>query len=185
MLKYFPNNRKFSWKSQKEQKWNTKITRSASGRTRTLTNQLYPEWIINASYPGLTDEEARELLGFVALVKGSFEPFYWLDPEDYLVNNIKLQEVSTGVYQCVMMQGNYIEPVEHVDNLKVFLNGSFVAPHLYKCENGYIKFSTGQVGTLTASYRYYWKVQFADDGISIEKIYDNINKAQIKLRVVR
>lgn len=80
-MRKFPELRKFSWNSIFEEKWNTTVQKSASGRVRTLTNQLYPAWTIKASYPALTDAHADELLGFVALIKGSFEAFLWLDPE--------------------------------------------------------------------------------------------------------
>lgn len=79
-LKKFPDLRRFAWESTKSQKWETTSQRSASGRMRTLTNQLYPNWTITASYNCLTDAEARQLHGFAASVKGGFEPFLWLDP---------------------------------------------------------------------------------------------------------
>lgn len=77
-MRKFPKLRKFSWNSTFEEKWNTTVQKSASGRVRTLTNQLYPAWAIKASYPALTDAQADELLGFVALIKGSFEAFLCL-----------------------------------------------------------------------------------------------------------
>lgn len=110
-MRFFPNNRKFGWKSKKSEKWNTQTQRAASGKMRTLTQQLMPSWTIEASYPALTDEEAREMLGFVALIKGAHEPFLWLDPEDYECKGQVLAEVANGQYQAVMRMGGYVEAV--------------------------------------------------------------------------
>lgn len=182
-MRYFPSNKKFAWESVKTQKWNTVVQRSASGMTRTLTNQLLPSWTIEASYPGLTDDEARELLGFVALIKGSQEPFWWLDPEDCQATNQVLAPISTTEYQAVMQQGGYVEPVENIDNVTVYVDG--VEVNNYTINGGVITFSTAPSGTVTADFRYYWKVMLANDGVSVQKIYKNINKASLKMEVVR
>lgn len=183
MTRFFPNNPKFSWDSKKTQKWNTNKQTSGSGMTRTQTNQLLPLWTIEASYPGLSDDEARELLGFVALCKGSFEPFFWLDPEDYQATNQVLAPISNTQYQAVMVQGGFVEAVEYIDNVTVRVNGSVV--YNYTVSGGVITFNTAPSGEVTADYRYYWKVRFADDGIAVAKVYKNINRASFKLEVVR
>ncbi len=183
MARFFPNNPKFAWNSKKSQKWNTNVQRSASGMLRTQTNQLLPLWTIEASYPGLTDDEARELLGFVASCKGSFEPFFWLDPEDYQATKQVLAPLGNNQYQAVMVQGGYVEPVEYIDNITVYVNGSAV--YNYTVTDGVITFASAPNGEVTADYRYYWKVRFVDDGIVVSKIYKNINQASFKLEVVR
>ena len=48
-MRKFPNIRDFAWNSSFAEKWNTTVQKSASGRVRTLTNQLYPAWTITAS----------------------------------------------------------------------------------------------------------------------------------------
>lgn len=183
MARFFLNNKKFAWESKKSQKWNTNKQTSASGMTRTQTNQLLPLWTIEASYPGLSDDEARELLGFVASCKGSFEPFFWLDPEDYECKGQVLAPISNTQYQAVMVQGGYVEAVEYIDNVTVRVNGSVV--NNYTVSDGVITFNTAPSGEVTADYRYYWKVRFADDGIAVAKVYKNINRASFKLEVVR
>ena len=182
-MRFFPNIRKFAWDSKKSEKWNTVVQRSASGKVRTLTNQLLPSWTIEASYPALTDDEARELLGFVALIKGAHEPFLWLDPEDYQATGQVLPKVANGQYQAVMNMGGYVEAVDYIDNVKVYVNG--VLASNYTVNGGIIKFSSAPTGTVTADYHYYWKVMLPDDGFRIEKVYKNINKASFKLEVVR
>lgn len=184
MTRFFPNNRKFAWDSSKSQKWNTAIQRAGSGMTRTMTSQFYPAWTIKASYPGLTDDEARELQGFVSLCKGSHEPVWWLDPEDYEVKGLQIPAINSTQYQAVMQQGGFVEPVEYIDNVTVYVNG-VAQTSGFSVADGVITFSTAPSGIVTADYRYYWKMMFVDDGISIQRIYKNINKATIKLEVVR
>ena len=187
MVRFFPNNRRFAWESKKSQDWNTVSERSASGKLRTLTNQLYPHWTIEASYPKLTDEEQRELLGFFALLKGDFEPFYWLDPEDYQVTGQQLavDPNTPGAYPCVMVQGDYVEPVAYVDQLKIYVDGVEAQASSYTLQDGVIKFQQVPAGTVTADYRYYWKVRFAQGSLTVEKRFKNVNKASFKLEVVR
>ena len=185
VMRKFPELRKFSWNSTFEEKWNTTVQKSASGRVRTLTNQLYPAWTIKASYPALTDAQADELLGFVALIKGSFEAFLWLDPEHNTEKGAPLAQVSSSKYQCVARIGSYVEPVEYVENVTVLVNGAIVPATNYTVSGGIITFQQIPSGTLTANYTYYWKVILADDGLTISKKFDNINTAEIKLEVVR
>lgn len=183
-MRLFPERlRKFAWNSKKGQRWETEIVTSASGMTRTLTNQLYPAWNIEASYNKLTDAEAKELFGFVALLKGAQEPFFWLDPEDNTVKNQVLPKNMDGSYQCVMMMGEYTEPVERVERLKVYIDGSLQESSRYKVSNGSIKITPppGDSSIVTADYIYYWTVRFKDSGIEIKRIFKNINRATLKM----
>ena len=182
--KKFPDIRRFAWDSSKKQSWNTTVQKSASGRIRTMTNQLYPAWTIKASYNALTDEEARQLLGFIAERKGCYEPFLWLDPEDYKATGVALVNTN-GYYQAVMNVGGYVEPVEYIEQVTVYVDGIKQAANTYSVEDGVIKFAVQPTGNVTADYTYYWLVHFSEDGITINKIFDNINKASITLAVVR
>lgn len=186
-MEKFINNRKFSWTSKKQQKWNTEVQRSASGKVRTLTTQLLPEWTITASYPGMTDAEAAELLGFCALRKGSYEPFLWLDPEDNREEGTRLGTLPNGAYQAVMRHGEYAEPVEHIEDVTVYIDGEQTDPANYTVTAGTIVFKAPPDASaiVTADYTYWWKVQFADDGVEIERVYRNVNKATLKMVVVR
>ena len=184
-LKKLPDLRRFAWESTKSQKWETTSQRSASGRMRTLTNQLYPNWTITASYNCLTDAEARQLHGFAASVKGGFEPFLWLDPEDYQEKGRPLAALDGTRYQATMKLGEHVEPVEYIENVAVYVDGIRQNPSSYSIDAGVVKFKTTPAGTVTADYTYYWRVHFADDGLEIEKIFQDANKASLTLEVVR
>lgn len=185
-IKKFPNIRSFAWNSTKAQKWDTAVQKSASGKVRTLTNQLYPEWTITASLPMITDAEANELHGFVALLKGSYEPFLWLDPEDYQAKGQQLVPTN-GYYQCVMAMGSYAEPAEYVEDLRVFINGEEADVGTYTVDRGAITFDVAPDASdiVTADYTYYWKVMLSDDGLTVTKVFKDINKVSLKLVVAR
>lgn len=184
-LKKFPNIRRFAWESTKTQKWNTTIQRTASGRLRTMTSQLYPAWTIEASYNVITDAEARQLLGFVAGLKGSAEPFLWLDPEDYEEKGQQLAQLDGVRYQAVMRQGDHLEPVEYIEDVKVYIDGILQGSGTYTVDSGIVTFKSTPAGVVTADYTYYWKVVLADDQLKIEKIFKDANKATITMEVAR
>lgn len=186
MLKKFPDIRRFAWNSVKQQKWNTTVQRSASGKVRTMTNQLYPEWTITATLPAITDEEARVLLGFVAGLKGAYEPFLWLDPEDYKAKGVGLPLVD-NYYQAVILMGAYGEPAEYIEDVAVYVDKVKQPASSYTVTNGTIVFTKPPAPTakVTADYTYYWKVMLADDGLTINKIFADVNKCDLKMVVAR
>lgn len=153
---------------------------SGSGKTRSMTNQLYPQWIISAKLLHLTREEANELMGFVALLKGNYEPFLWLDPEDYEEKGVQLPMVSPGVYQAVMRIGGYTEPVDYIENVTVYIDGVKQSSGTYSVTNGMVKFSVSPSASskVTADYTYYWKVRFAQDEMEIQNIFVNLNDSK-------
>ena len=175
-------------RSSKSQKWNTTIEKAGSGRMRSNTSQLLPSWNINIKYAWLSDADYRMIMGFVALLKGAHEPFFWLDPEDYQETGIQLPMVSSGKYQCVMKFGNYVEPVEYVDQLKVYKDGTLQAASAYSVSGGTITFNTAPSSSavITATYRYYWKVHLSDDGITMDHVFTNLKQTgNIKFEVWR
>ena len=177
-VKIWPNVGKIAIRSTKDQKWKTTIEKSGSGRMRSNTNQLLPAWSISVKYAWLNDDEYRKIMGFVALLKGAHQPFFWLDPEDYQETGIQLPQNTDGTYQCVMKMGDYVEAVEYVDQLKVYVDGALQASSKYTVSGGTIAFKTALASTakVTADYRYYWKVHIPADGISIDHVFYNFKQ---------
>ena len=168
-----------AYNTSKQQKWDTEVYESASGRYRSLSNQLYPKWKISVLIQPLTDAEARTLMGFVAARKGGYEPFLWKDAEDYHEQGTTLAKISNTVYQAVAKFGDYVEPVEYIEIVEVYVNGTKRATNTYTVANGYVTFNSAPASgaTVTANYDYYWKVRFDDDGMGIDHIFDNINRS--------
>ena len=171
---------KVAYNSSKQQSWDTEVYESASGRYRSLSNQLYPKWKISVLIQPLTDAEARTLMGFVAARKGGYEPFLWKDAEDYHEQGVTLAKISNTVYQAVAKFGSYVEPVEYIDNVEVYVDGTKQNASAYTVSNGYVTFGSAPASgaVVTANYDYYWKVRFNDDGMGIDHIFDNINRSQ-------
>lgn len=188
-IRKFPTELKtLSWSSSKSMDWDTEVQTSGSGKVRTMTNLLLPNWTIETKFTYLTNEQYRQLFGFVALVKGAFEPFLWLDPEDNHETGVQLSATKSGMYQAVMKMGDYIEPVEYIEDVTVYVDGEKQDSTAYTVSNGYIVFNTAPVSTsiVTADYTYWWKVMFKDDGITVENTFTNINKSKsFKLLTVR
>lgn len=171
---------KVAYNSSKQQSWDTEVYESASGRYRSLSNQLYPKWKISVLIQPLTDAEARTLMGFVAARKGGYEPFLWKDAEDYHEQGVTLAKISNTVYQAVAKFGSYVEPVEYIENVEVYVDGTKQNASAYTVSNGYVTFGSAPASgaVVTANYDYYWKVRFNDDGMGIDHIFDNINRSQ-------
>ena len=188
-MRRFPEEIKgFGWNSTWKQKWNTTIQESGSGKSRAMTNQLYPKWTITENIGWMTDAEADVLMGFVALVKGAFEPFLWKDHTNHHEEKITCPLITTGKYQCVVKTGNYVEPAQYVENVTVYKNGAPVDSTAYTVSDGVIAFKTAPSTTdvITATYDYLWKVRFADDGMGITRIFEDIDKSSsFKLEVTR
>lgn len=177
-VKIWPVMTGIEMKSSKSQKWNTKIEKTGSGRMRSNTSQLLPLWTIQVRFWRLTDEEYRIIMGFVALLKGAHEPFFWLDPEDNHETGIQLPGIGYGTYQCVMKLGNYVEAVDYVDQMAVYVDGVLQDSNAYTVVGGAIVFNTAPAAgsIVTADYRYYWHVHLSADGISIDHVFTNFKQ---------
>lgn len=187
-LRKFPQLKSLTFSSTKKQDWDTKIQKSGSGRVRTMTNQLMPEWTITAKLVKLTDAETRQLMGFVALLRGAHEPFLWLDPEDNKETGARLGMVSPGIYQAVMRMGDYVEPVYYIEDVTVYIDGVKADPIQYSVSGGTVRFTTppSASAAVTADYTYYWKVMLSGDGMETENIFFNFNRSKtFKMVTVR
>jgi hypothetical protein len=175
----FPANIKLAYASTKSQSWNVTVKTHGSGSVRTQTNQLYPAWSIKTKANYLTDAEARSLQGFIAKTKGGTEPFFWLDPEDHQEIGTPLPMITAGLYQLVMTQGDYREPVDYADNITVYVDGVEQKKSDYSLTtSGGIKFTKAPESTakVTADYRYYFHMYIPAGKISINHEFDDFNR---------
>lgn len=174
----FPRIISLAWKSTKAQKWDTKIKTAGSGKVRTMTTWKYPQYTITTEFAVLTSEEYKELMGFYSKTKGGTIPFLWLDPEDNEEKGVRLGTGAEGQWQAVRRFGDFIEPVYHVENVKLYANG---APLRAVSDKGVIKLAEGQTvaptAVITADYTYYWLVRFSGD-MTAEYIYTDVYKSK-------
>ena len=169
------------WNSTKTIKWETKVIKSASGKRKAMTSVAYPEIEIECPLVGLTQQQVETVGGFVCARRGMLEPFLWKDPEEYKVTKqqIGIGNGAKSEYQLFRSFGVFTVPVTDVvaNTLTVYINN--VATTAYTLEEGgIVKFSgTPQTGkVISASFEYYWRVALADDGLTSEVQYLDINK---------
>ena len=165
--------------SYKSMSYDGDVVTTGSGRKRSNTNQLLPKWNIEVKFGILTEANYKTILGFFALLKGGNTPFFWLDPDDNTETDIQLPKNTDGSYQCVMKWGSYVEAVDKVDRLKVYVDGTLQASSKYTVANGAIAFKTALASSVivTASYRYYWKVHIPAGKIKMEHVFTNFKKS--------
>lgn len=178
---------KLGYESSKTQLWGTTVQTTGSGRVRTLTNRLYAKWVIKLMLSHLTNEEQREFMGFFALHHGAGKPFLWKDPEDFHEEKIQLVPVAPGIYQAVMKQGAYVQPVSYIENVTVFVDRKKKESNEYSVTDGRIRFNTPPAGgaIITATYDYCWKVMFEKDEVEVIHSFADYNQAKtVKLVTV-
>ena len=84
-----------------------------------------------------------------------------------------------------MRIGGFVEPAEYVEGVTIYVDGKKLKESDYTVADGIVTFKQAPAGTVTADYTYYWKVIFAEDGLTISKKFQNINTCSLKLEVAR
>lgn len=184
----FPiNARRVKWDSTVEQDWDVNEQTSASGKSRTLTNQSLPGWVFTITFPALSSEERNKLFAFFTRVKGSAIPFFYKDAEDYNAEGVTLPQNTDGTYQLVAWMNGQQEPIYYADELKVYVDGTEQGSSTYTVSDGAVKFSTAPASTakVTATYEYWWKVRFSKSKLQIKQRAKNLFQCQMSLKVVR
>lgn len=176
----FPLNEKnVSWDTTFSQQWDVTEQKTASGRRRTLCQQVLPAYTIGITYPMLTKAEKDTLLGFYAQCKGRWQSFWYKDAESRL-EGVTLEKGADNKYQCLIAYNGFTEPAEKVSNVKVYVNG--IETKNFTESNGKIDVSGS--GTVTADYDYYWKVCF-NGSLSITQKFEDLYSVSLAFEVVR
>ena len=164
--------------SYKSMSYDGEIITTGSGKKRSNSNQLLPKWNIEVRFGILTEANYKTILGFFATLRGGNTPFFWLDPDDYKEAGIQLPKLSSGNYQCVMKWGSFVEAVDKVDQVKVYVDGTLKAASTYTVTGGVITFNTAPASNavVTADYRYYWKVHIPAKKIKMEHVFRDFKK---------
>lgn len=169
------------WKSKKTPVFSTYVKVAGSGRRKSMTHQSYPDWEIECSLTGLTDEQIRRVAGFLLSVQGRLSPFLWKDPEDYRETNVLLG-YGNGVnrnFQLVRRWGALNpEPVRDVvaGTLHVFCDGQ--EQDAYDFDDGLITLAMAPASgaAVTATFEYYWRVAMDADDVGWSVEFFDINE---------
>ena len=171
-----------AWESSKEQSWNVQSYVSSSGKRKTMVQQELPGVTFAIKYKALTKREVDMLMGFYAKCKGSWRSFFYKDYDDYRCVERKLDRNADGTYQCVIPMGEYTEPANKVDNVRLFVDG--VPVENFTIDKGKVTVAAAENSTVIASYDYYYNVCF-DNQLSIEQIFEDVYTVKVNLTVVR
>lgn len=181
--RFFPlSSGKAAWESSIAQTWAVTEKKTASGKRRAISSQLYPSYTFSVDFT-LNDAEISQLAGFYARCKGGLLPFWY---KDFGVH-AEMQELACdagGAYQCVSITGGYVEACRKVDNLRVYVDGTETLD--YSESGGLITLSAGTEvhRSVCASYDYYRYVKFAGE-FSVKQLAPDINSVSLKLESVR
>lgn len=123
------------------------------------------------------------------------KPFLWRDEDANSVKDIELCADAFGYYRLPFhpLDTPYMEYAWYVDDMKVtlgdeelprdrflFYRGAIIILNEYGYEIKTV------LPTVRASFNYWWKVHFVDDGQGIERIFYNFNRSKtFKIEVVR
>lgn len=182
---FFPiNNGLVNWGTTINQHWNVEVAKSASGRRRTLCQQAYPSWEFSLSFPSLSKRDRDALLGFYAQCQGTFKSFFYKDFSDHRAEGQVLKQTPDGLYNFVIPFMGYEEPCEHVDNVKIYVDGQEVTE--FDVDGGKVGIYLADEGehVVTADYDYYWRVCF-ENSIGFTEIFNDLYSMDLKLEVVR
>lgn len=169
--------------------WSTLKQRSVSGKRSALALFSYPLYEWEMTYEFLRSSAAhtewQQLQAFFNARSGAFDTFLLTDPDDYTVTD---QAIGTGDgaetdFQLVRTLGGYVEPIlapNVITNIKAA--GVTVDPADYTVNAwgtttpGLIVFDSAPANgaALTATYSYYFPVEFLDDSISFEKFMNQL-----------
>lgn len=181
--RFFPlSSGKAAWESSIAQTWAVTEKKTASGKRRAISSQLYPSYTFSVDFT-LNDAEISQLAGFYARCKGGLLPFWYKD----FGAHAEMQELACdagGAYQCVSITGGYVEACRKVDNLRVYVDGTETLD--YSESGGLITLSAGTEvhRSVCASYDYYRYVKFAGE-FSVKQLVPDINSVSLKLESVR
>ena len=195
LLFFPPELVKFAWHGTKKLTWQTQKERSGSGKIRTATSELLPKVTIETKLAHLTDAQTQILFDFIHKTEGAKKPFLFLDDDAHLVNDTVLLRDAFGHYRLPVypLATDYIEYIWYADNIRIIVGDEELPENRFALYNGaiYILDENGReiktdLPPVKATFRYYWRVHFADDGQGIERIFYNFNRSQtLKMEVVR
>lgn len=195
LLFFPPELIKFAWSSTKTLTWENTAVKSASGKVRTLTAQISPKITIETKLNHITDAGVKILFDFIRKVDGATKTFLWWDEDANSVENIELLRDAFGYYRLPFhpLDTPYIEYAWYIDDIKVILGDELLPCDRFLFYRGAIIILDANgyeiktvLPTVKASFKYWWKVHFVDDGQGIERIFYNFNRSKtLKLEVVR
>jgi len=89
---FFPSHINVWYQATKKPKWNAYVSKSVSGKRRSVLFYKTPIWEFNLPMDNLYEWEVEMVMGFVNKMSGLYDTFYFIDP----MNKQTDLEIGTG-----------------------------------------------------------------------------------------
>lgn len=167
-----------SWDRVKTPIWSTLIQSTASGMESRGTYWSFPRWQFSLSYDLLRATtvipEIHQLMSFFLLMRGRYDSFLYLDPDDHSVTG---QSIGAGdgvktTFQLARTMYNFTEPMKNIKGVPSIYVNSVLQSSGYAIDgNGIVTFTnppaTGNL--ITADFEYYFRCRFTKDQLDFNQ----------------
>lgn len=177
------------WGIKKTPVWGTQVQTTVSKRELRAVFMSAPVYKISLSYEVLRAAvayaEIQSLVGFYNLRSGSFDTFYYNDPDDRSATDVSCGNYATGttVYYANKFYGSFIEPIGAFNGNPTNVKVAGVTKTLgvdYTVSGNKITFLTVQTNgaAITWTGLYYWNVRFHDDHMDFDQFMKDLWEAK-------
>ena len=174
----FPTLPGLAWSVLKTPIWKTVVQESISGMELRVSLMSYPRYRIVLTYEVLRSTngftELQTLISFFNQVRGSWDTFLWLDPDDNTCTgqNFGTGDGATRIFNLSRLYGSFTEPVQDfVGTPALYANGVLqTAGTDYTVALGVVTFTSAPAvsASLTWTGQFYKRVRFTTDETEFE-----------------
>ena len=167
--------------------WKTGRSETASGREFAVSYMTYPRYVYRLQYEFLRETgsftELQTLVGFFNLMRGSFDSFLFLDPDDTAVTaqQFGVGDGVTTKFQLTRTRGGFAEPVFDLiaGTYAIYANDAIQNSGV-SITNGLVTFTTAPASNvvLTWTGTYYWRCAFINDTTEFSQFYQRLWEAK-------
>jgi uncharacterized protein (TIGR02217 family) len=153
------------------------IQESFSGKETRVQGPIWPRYQWTATYDALradtTNLEFQNMMAFLGLIQGQYQPFYFSDPFDNAVNG---QPLGTGdgvntVFQAVRSIGGYAELIQNVRVVSsIAVNGVGVTATVGPTGAFTLAVAPAAGALVTGIFTYYWLCRLDQDTVEFANI---------------
>lgn len=185
----FPTLPGLTWNIARSPQWATRIQKAVSGKEFRSAWMSSPLYTFRLSYEMLREaasfQEIQQLVAFFNNVRGSFDSFLYLDPND---NTVTAHNFGTGngvqtAFQLMRSYGGNLEAVGQLNGaLSIYVGGVLqVAGTQYTLgSTGLVTFVAAPAAgaALTWSGSYYYRCRFQQDTLELSEIMNTVWEAK-------
>lgn len=170
------------WSLVRRPTFDTMVRTSQSQRE--VRSQFVTETLMeyDLTYEYLSQSDLVTLMGFYCRMRGSYDTFFFDDPEDDSATNVQVGtgDGSNAVFTMQRSLGASTRVVDQIAAIsQVTLNGTPTTAYTITASNQITMTTPPAVGVVVrATFTYYWKVRFVDDSLSFEEFMQSLHQLQ-------